>query len=130
MRRRPAWVWFIGLSIICGAGSVVFALTVHNRCEPSDPGCVFHSYTLVHRIGPGVLGFVGAPLVISLILVALLRHQTTHRSHLTARIAWSLAVLSGLLCLVGLTIEGIVMLPAAVLSIAAVATARLPPLPG
>jgi hypothetical protein len=127
--RAPGWVWFISLAFVWGVAIVVFAFTVHNRCEGSDPGCVFHSYTLVEDAGSGVLGFVGAPAIISLLLVPLLYVKTTRRSHGADRAAWSLAVLSCLICLVGLIVEGIVMLPAAALTVCAVATAPFPPDP-
>jgi Na+/proline symporter len=120
-------VWFISLAIGWGAGLVVFACTVHDRCSESDPACVFHSYTLLQRVGPGILGFAAAPLVISLVLAALLHAKTTRRSHRADRAAWFFAVLSCLICLVGLNIEGIVMLPEAVLTVCAVATAPFPP---
>lgn len=125
--RAPAWVWFISLAIGWGVGLVVFACTVHDRCSESDPACVYHSYTLLQRVGPGVLGFAAAPLVISLVLVALLRRKTTRRSHRADRAAWFFAVLSCVICLVGLTIEGLVMLPEAALTVGAVATAPFPP---
>ncbi len=79
--------------------------------------------------GPGVLGFVGAPVVISLVLAALLHVKVTRRSHQAARAALCFAVLSCLVCFLGLAVEGIVMLPEAVLTVCAVATAPLPPDP-
>lgn len=127
--RVPAWVWFISLAFACGVAIVVVALTLHNRCEESDPSCVFHSYTLVQDAGPGVLSFVGAPVVISLVVAALLHMKVTRRSHRADRAAWLFAMLSCLICLVGLVVEGIVMLPEAALIICAVATAPLPPDP-
>ena len=126
--RASAWVWLIGLAIAWGAAIVVFALTVHNRCSVSDPDCVFHSYTLVARVGPGIIGLAATPLVISIALATLLRVKTTRRSHLADRAAWLLAALNCLLCLVGLVIAGVVMLPEAALPICAVAAAPFPPI--
>jgi hypothetical protein len=125
----PLWVWFISLAFVWGAAIVVFAFTVHNRCSEADPDCVFHSYTLVKDVGPGILGFVGAPAVISLVLVPLLHMKTARRSHGADRAAWVLTAVSCLICVLGLIVEGVVMLPAAVLTVCAVATAPFPPDP-
>jgi uncharacterized membrane protein YedE/YeeE len=125
--RAPAWVWFISLAIVWGAGIVVYASTVHNRCEASDPDCVFHSYTLVQDVGPGILGFAGAPLVISLVLAPLLHMKTTRGSHRADRAAWFFVVLGCLVCFVGLVIAGIVMVPWAAFAVCAAATAPFPP---
>jgi hypothetical protein len=127
--RAPLWVWFIGLAFASGVGIVVFAFTVHNRCIESDPDCVYHSYTLVKDAGPGVLGFVGIPAVISLLLVPLLHMKTTRRSHRADRAAWFLTVVTCLVCFVGLIVAGVVMLPAAALTVCAVAAAPFPPDP-
>jgi hypothetical protein len=90
---------------------------------------VFHSYTLVKDAGPGVLGFVGAPALISLVLVPLLLVKTTRGSHGADRAAWFLTVVSCLVCVVGLIVEGVVMLPAAALTVCAAASAPFPPDP-
>lgn len=124
--RAPGWVWFISLAVAWGVVIVVVAFTVHDHCKGSDPLCVFHSYTLVQVGGPGTLGFVGAPVLISLVLAALLHVKVTRRSRRAARAALFFAVLSCLVCFVGLLIEGIVMLPEAVLTVCAVSTAPLP----
>jgi hypothetical protein len=125
----PLWVWLISLSFVWGVVIVVFAFTVHDRCSEADPACVYHSYTVVKDVGPGILGFVGAPAVISLLLVPLLVMKTARRSHGADRTAWVLTTVSCLICVVGLIVEGVVMLPAAVLTVGAVATAPFPPDP-
>ena len=125
----PLWVWFIGLAFAWGVVIVVVAFTVHNRCSESDPDCVFHSYTLVKDVGPGILGFVGAPALISLVLAPVLHVKTTRGSHGADRAAWVLTVVSCLICLLGLIVEGVVMLPAAALTVCAVASAPFPPDP-
>ncbi len=125
----PLWVWFISLAFMWGVVIVVFAFTVHNRCSESDPDCVFHSYTLVKDAGPGILGFVGAPAVISLVVAPLLRLKTARGSNGADRAAWVLTGVSCLVCVVGLIVEGVVMIPAAALTVCAVATAPFPPDP-
>jgi hypothetical protein len=123
-------VWFVCLAVAWGVGIVVVALTVPGRCENSDPECVFHpQVTLVQYIGPGVLVFVGAPLVISLVLAALLHRKATRRSRRADRAALGLATLSCLICLLAMLVEGIVMLPEAALTVCAVATTPFPPDP-
>ena len=106
---------------------VVLALTVHDRGSTADPDSVFHHYTLVHVAGPAVLGFVGAPAFISLLLLPLLHLKSTRRSHVADRAAWSLAGLSCLLSFAGLITSGVAMLPVALLTVCAVATAPLGP---
>ena len=127
--RAPGWVWFIGLAFAWGLVIVLFAFTTHDHCSTSDPGCVFHSYTLVQVEGPGILGFAGAPVVISMVLAVLLYMKVTRRSERADRAAWFFAVLSCLVCFLGLLVEGFVILPEAVLTVCAVATAPLPPDP-
>jgi hypothetical protein len=124
--RSHGWIWLMGLAFICGVGLVVLALTDHNRCSTSDPACIFHSYTLVHTAGPAVLGFVGAPALISLILAILLRIKVTRRSTRAARAAWFFAALSFLICAVGIAVEGFLMLLEGVLTVWAVAATPLP----
>lgn len=121
----PGWVWLIGLAFVCGVVLVVVACTVHNRCSASDPACVFHSYTLLHTAGAGILGFVGAPALISLVLAVLLYMKANRGSQRAARAAWFLAALSCLICFVGLVVEGFLVLPEAALTVGAVAAAPL-----
>jgi len=127
--RRRAWVWLIALAFACGLAVVVVACTVHNRCSSSDPACVFHSYTLLHRAGPAVLAFVGAPALISAAVAILLRMKVGRRSVRAGEAAWVLAGLSCLICLIGLLVEGFLMFLAGALTLAAVAVAPLPPDP-
>ena len=124
-----AWMWLIGLAFTCGVALVLVACTVHDRCSSSDPGCIFHSYTLVHTAGPAVLGFIGAPAVISLVLATLLRIKVTRRSIRADRAAWCFAALSCLICVVGLAVQGLLMLLEAVLTLCAVAATPFPPDP-
>ena len=95
-------MWLIGLAILWGVVITVVALTVHNRCKASDPNCVFHSYTLVQDVGPGILAFAGAPLVIGVVLAGLLHMKAAHGSNRAERGAWILVVLGCFLCLIGL----------------------------
>jgi hypothetical protein len=127
LRRLPRWVWFNGAAFAWGMLPVVLAYTVHDRGSVADPDCVFHCYTLVHTAGPGILGFVGAPALISLVLPVLLHLKGTRRSHFADRVAWSLATLSCLIGLVGMITGGLAMLPAPVLIVCAVVTAPLGP---
>ncbi|MGI8506308.1 MAG: hypothetical protein ACR2MK_05800 [Solirubrobacteraceae bacterium] len=120
-------MWFNGAAFALGVLPVVLAYTVHDRGSVADPDCVRHCYTLVHVAGPGVLGFVGAPAVISLVLPVLLHLKGTRRSHFADRVAWSLATLGCLIGLVGMITAGIAMLPAPVLIVCAVVTAPLGP---
>jgi hypothetical protein len=80
----------------------------------------------VHTAGPAVLGFVGAPALISLILAILLRIKVTRRSTRAARAAWSFAALSFLICAVGIAVEGFLMLLEGVLTVWAVAATPFP----
>ena len=127
--RGSGWIWLIGLAFTCGVALVLVACTVHDRCISSDPGCIFHSYTLVHTAGPAVLGFVGAPAVISLVLAMLLRIKVTRRSIRADRAAWFFAALSCLIAVAGLAVEGFLMLLEAVLTVCAVAATPFPPDP-
>jgi hypothetical protein len=127
--RRSGWIWLIGLAFTSGVGLVLVACTVHDRCSSSDPACLFHSFTLVHTAGPAILGFVGAPAVISLVIAMLLRIKVTRRSIRADRAAWFFAALSCLICIVGLAVEGFLMLLEAVLTVCAVAAAPFPPDP-
>ena len=104
---------------------VALALTDHNRGSASDPDQVFHHYTLVHDQGVGILAFVGLPAAISLVLFGLLYRKSTRGGYWVDRLAWTLVVISCLACLVGLVIEGLVVAPAAVLTVWAVAITPL-----
>lgn len=128
--RGRAWVWWSRLAVAWGVVIVVVALTVHSRCLNSDPDCVYHPHvTLVHYAGPEILGFVGAPLAISLVLAALLYWKATRRSRRADRAALVVAPVNCLICLLGMLIVGIVMVPEVALTIGAVATTPLPPDP-
>jgi hypothetical protein len=128
--RIPRWGWFNGAAFVSGLLPVVLALTVHNRGSVADPACIRHCYTLVHTAGPEVLGFVGAPTAICLMLPGLLLRKSTRRSHFADRAAWTLTILSCLISFVGLTTTlTVTMLPVAVLTICAVVTAPLAPEP-
>jgi Na+/proline symporter len=128
-RGPRAWTWFIGLAFAWGVLIVTLAFTVHDQGSPSDPDQVFHSYTLVQADGAVVLAIVGAPLVISLVLARLLHAKTARRSARADRAASIFAGLSCLCCIAGLLNAGVVMVPEAVLTICAVATAPFPPDP-
>jgi hypothetical protein len=99
---------------VCGALPVVLALTLHDHGSSADPYCIRHCYTLVHVAGLGVLGLVGAPIVIGLAVFALLPFKHAGRGRYVDPAAWSLAVLSCVVCLVGLfTSVWFAMLPVA-----------------
>jgi hypothetical protein len=102
------------------------ALTVHDRCTSADPACISHSYTLVGTQGLWILGVVGAPSLISLVVGALLHVKVTRRSLSAEHAAWCLAVLSCLIGFVGLLIAGFVMLIPAVFTVWAVVITPLP----
>jgi hypothetical protein len=127
MRRLTGdnrWVGFCAAACACGVLPVVLALTVHDHGSSADPYCIRHCYTLVHVAGLGVLGFVGAPIVIGLVVSALLPFKHARRGRYVDPASWSLAVLGCVVCLVGLfTSVWFAMLPVAVLTVCAVATA-------
>jgi hypothetical protein len=127
LRRVPRWAWFGAAAFLCGWLPVVLALVVHNHGSQADPYCLRHCYTLVHVVGAGILAFVAAPVVISLLVLGLIsRHGTRHRRP-ARRAAWTLAILSCLICFTALiTSVGIAMLPPAALTVCALASA--PPL--
>jgi hypothetical protein len=125
-RLGPAWVWLISLAFTFGVALIVVACTVHNRCSNSDPACIFHSYTLVHTAGPVVLAFVGAPALISALLAILLRIKVTRRNVRADRAAWVLAAVSFAICVLGVTVEGLLMPLEGVLTVCAVATTPFP----
>ncbi|MFZ0087971.1 MAG: hypothetical protein WAL63_00600 [Solirubrobacteraceae bacterium] len=102
----------------------MLALTVHNHGSEADPYCLRHCYTLVQVVGAGILAFVAAPAVISLLVLGLISCHGTRYRRPAQSAAWTLAILSCLICLFGLlTSVGIVMLPSATLTVCAIATA-------
>ena len=124
LTRVDRWVWFSAAACVCGVLPVALALTVHDHGSSADPYCIRHCYTLVHVAGLGTLGFVGAPIVIGLVVFALLPFKHAPRGRYVDPASWSLAVLSSGVCLVGLlTSVGFAMLPVAVLTVCAVASA-------
>lgn len=112
-------------AVVWGVVLVVMACTVHDRGSASDPDMIFHSYTLVQDVGSGILILVAAPLVISLLLFWVLYLKSTRRSFRAERAAWWVASLGALVCLPGLIVQGVWVLPSAVLIVAAAATAPL-----
>lgn len=124
-RGRDRWVWLNLAAVVWGVVLIVLACTVHDRGSASDPDMIFHSYTLVQDVGPGILIPVAAPLVISLVLSRVLYLKTTRRSFRAERAAWWVASLGVLVCLPGLVVQGVWVLPAPVLVVAAAATAPL-----
>jgi hypothetical protein len=127
--RIPAWKWLIGFAFLSGLIPVVMASTVHNRCSNADPACVYHHYTVVETAGLWILGVIGAPALISLAVAWALHTKVTRRSLRADHAAWGLAVLSCLICFVGLLITGFVILIPAALTVGAVAVTPLPPDP-
>jgi hypothetical protein len=125
LHRSDRWVWFNLAAVIWSALLVVLACTVHDRGSASDPDMLFHSYTLVQDVGPVILILVAAPLAISLVLARVLYLKTTRRSFRAERAAWWVASLGLLTCLPGLIVQGLWVLPAPVLIVAAAATAPL-----
>lgn len=127
--RIPAWEWLIGFAFVWGLVPVVMASTIHDRCSNSDPACVYHSYTLVETQGLWVLAVVGAPALLSLAVAIALYLKVTRRSLRAEHAAWCFAVLSCLVCFVGLLILGFVTLIPAVLTVCAVVFTPFPPDP-
>jgi hypothetical protein len=123
--RHVRWWWFNLAAVAWSVLLIVVAFTVHNRGSASDPAQIFHSYTLVHDVGPVILILVGAPLVISLALLPVLHLKTTQRSFRAERGALVMAGLSVLWCLGGLVVQGLLVLPVPALIIGAVASAPL-----
>ena len=123
--RTERWKWF---NLAAGSWSVVLivlASTLHDRGSASDPDQIFHSYTLVQDVGPGILILVATPLVLSLALAWVLHRKTTRRSFRAERAALWLAGFSLLWCLAGLIVQGLWVLPIPALLIAAAITAPL-----
>ena len=124
LARVDRWVWFNGAASLTGVLPIVLGLTVHDHGTNADPACIRHCYTLVHVVGPGALGFIGAPLVISLLMFALLPLEHARYGRYADQGAWWLSALSCLLCFGGLlTSVSLAMLPVAPLTLCAVATA-------
>jgi hypothetical protein len=124
--RVPRWAWFVTAASLCGWLPVVLALTVHNHGSNADPYCLRRCYTLVHVVGTGILAFVAAPAVISLLVLGLISLRGTRHRRSARHAAWTLTSLSCLICLFALlTSVGIAMLPTAALTVCALATARL-----
>jgi hypothetical protein len=122
--RVDRWVWFSAAACVCGTLPVVLAVTVHDHGSSTDPYCIRHCYTLVHVAGLGALAVVGAPGVIGLAVSALLAVKHTRHWRYVGPAAWSLAVLSCGVCLVGLlTSVWFAMLPVTALTVSAVANA-------
>jgi hypothetical protein len=125
LTRVDRWVRFNAAACVCGVFPVLLALTVHDHGSSADPYCIRRCYTLVHVAGTGVLGFVGAPLMIGLAIFALLSFKHGRRRRYVDPATWTLASLSCLVCTVGLaTSLWFAMLPVAVLTVCAVATAQ------
>jgi hypothetical protein len=125
LRQVPRWAWLNGAAFALGMLPVVLALTVHDRGSMADPACVRQCYTLAHG-ELWILGFVGGPAVICLVLFVLLHLKSAYRSRLADRAAWSLTALSCLVAFLGLLISGLAMVPVAVLTVCAVAAAPAP----
>jgi hypothetical protein len=118
------WVWFNAAACVSGVLPVLLALAVHNHGSSADPYCIRRCYTLVHVAGRGILGFVGAPLVIALAVFALLPFKHARHGRYVDPAAWTLATLSCLVCIVALSTSiWFAMLPVAALTVCAVATA-------
>ena len=116
-------MWFDLAAFVWGVLLVVLACTLHNRTSSADPAGIFHRYTLVHMTGPGILVLVAAPAVIALVLPPILIAKTTRRSFRAGRISWILATISGVACLAGLIVQGVLAVPACAFIFAAVGTA-------
>ncbi len=127
--RIPAWEWLIGFAFVWGLVPVVMASTVHDRCSSADPACLYHHYTLVDTQGAWILAVIGAPALLSLAVAMALHVKVTRRSVRAEHAAWCLAVLSCLMCFVGLLILGFVMLIPGALTVAAVVVTPFPPDP-
>jgi hypothetical protein len=125
IRSDDRWVWFDLAAFAWSVLLIVLACTVHDRTSSSDPAGIFHRYTLVHMLGPGILALVAAPAVIALLLAPVLIRKTTRRSFRAGRISWILASISGAFCLAGLIVQGVLVVPACALIFAAVASAPL-----
>jgi hypothetical protein len=125
LRRTDRWIWFDLAAFVWGAFLIVLACTLHNRTSAADPAGIFHRYTLIRMVGPGILVLVALPAVIALLLAPVLIAKTTRRSFRAGRISWTLATISGAACLVGLIVQGPLVVPACALIFAAVGTAQL-----
>ena len=123
--RNDRWKWLTLAAAVWSVVLIVLACTVHDRGSASDPAQIFHSYTLVQDVGPGILVLVAAPVAITLALARVLHLKTTRRSYRAERAALWVAGLSLLWCLPALVVEGLWVLPVPVLIAAAAATAPL-----
>ena len=121
----PRWVWLDIGAFAWGLLLIVLAFTDHDRGSSADPEGIFHKYTLYHDVGPAIMPFVALPAIVSLILLVLLHLKSTRYSTAADRAAWALVVITCLAAFAGLIVEGIVVIPAAVLIVCATATAPL-----
>ncbi len=124
-RRIDTWVWLNLAALAWAVFLVVLACTVHDRGSASDPAGIFHRYTVVQSVGPGILILIAAPVVISLVLAPVLYLKTTRRSFRAESSAWWVAALSAVQCLADLVVQGLWVIPAPILIVAAIATAPL-----
>ena len=123
--RLERWMWLNLAALAWGVLLVVLACAVHDRGSANDPAAIFHSYTVVESVGPGILVLIAAPVVISLALAPVLYLKTTRRSFRAESAAWWVAALSVAQCLADLIVQGLWVIPAPILIIAAIATAPL-----
>lgn len=123
--RLPRWMWLDLGGLLWGLLLILLAFTDHDRGSTADPEGIFHKYTLYHDVGPAILPFVALPAIISLILLVLLHLKSTRYSYVADRTAWALVVIMCGASFVGLIVEGLVVVPAAVLIVAATVTAPL-----
>lgn len=126
----PRWVWFDLAAFVWGLLLILLAFTDHDRGSTADPEGIFHKYTLYHDVGPAIVPFVALPAIVSLMLLVLLHLKSTRYSYAADRTAWTLVVIICVASFVGLIVEGIVVVPAAVLIVTATATAPLATSPG
>jgi quinol-cytochrome oxidoreductase complex cytochrome b subunit len=121
----PRWLWLDLGAFAWGLLLIVLAFTDHNRGSASDPAGIFHKYTLYHDVGPAIVPFVALPAIVSLALLPLLYLKSTRSSQAVDRAAWVLVVATCVAAFAGLIVEGIVVVPAAVLIVWATAAAPL-----
>jgi hypothetical protein len=118
-------MWLNLAALVWGVFLVVLACTVHDRGSANDPAEIFHSYTVVQSVGPGILVLIAAPVVISLALAPVLYLKTTRRSFRAESGAWWLVALSVAQCLADLIVQGLWVIPAPILIVAAILAAPL-----
>ena len=109
--------WLCAVAAVWGVVPVIVALTVHHHGSASDPSCIHHCYTLVQTAGVGVLAFVAAPSLLALLVVVLVTAWVARPRRGLMRVAWGLAIISCLVCFVGLTSVGVAMIPAGPLTV-------------